>query len=92
MRDRESILGRLASAADLSSEPIPGLPLVELLGKQRVLIENHHGVIQYCPNEIVIKVSYGPLIICGCGLKLSLMTKQQLIVTGQIRQIQLGGR
>lgn len=91
MRNKESILTRLASAADLPSEPIPGYPLVELLGKRRVLVENHCGVIQYCPSEIVIKVSYGPLTICGCGLRLSLMTKQQLIITGQIRQIQLGG-
>lgn len=92
MRNRESILTRLASVANLPGEPIPGLPLVELLGKQRVLIENHYGVIQYCPNEIVIRVSYGSLIICGCGLRLSTMTKQQLIITGQIQQIQLGGR
>jgi len=92
VKSRESVLTRIASAANLSGEPIPGLPLVELLGKQRVLIENHCGVLQYCPNEIVIKVSYGPLIICGCGLRLSLMTRQQLIVTGQIQQIQLGRR
>lgn len=91
MRNKESILTRLASAADLPGEPIPGSPLVELLGQRRILIENHCGVMQYCPNQIVIKVSYGPLSICGYGLRLSLMTKQQLIITGQIRQIQLGG-
>ena len=92
MRSRESILTRLTSVADLPCEPIPGQPLVELLGRQRVLIENHCGVIQYCPNEIVIKVSYGPLVICGCGMRLTQMTRQQLIITGQIQQIQLGGR
>ena len=92
MRNKESILARLASAADLPSEPVPGLPLVELLGKQRVLIENHFGVVQYCPNEIAIKVSYGLLIISGCALHLSQMTKQQLIITGRIHHIQLESR
>ena len=91
MRNKESMLARLASAADLPGEAIPGLPLVELLGKQRVLIENHSGLIQYCPHEIIVKVSYGPLIICGCRLRISLMTKQQVIITGQIGRIQLGG-
>lgn len=92
MENKESILTRLASAADLQGEPIPGMPLVELLGCQRVLVENHCGIIQYCPNEIIIKVSYGVLIIHGCSLRMALMTKQRLIIKGKVQQILLEGR
>ena len=41
------ILQRLADGADLSAEPLPGQPIVEIAGDRRVLIENHFGVKEY---------------------------------------------
>ena len=37
----ESILDRFAMGADLPGEKMPGLPLLEIVGQNRVLIENH---------------------------------------------------
>ena len=76
------IMERLSVAADLEDEPLPGLPLVEIAGDRRVLIENHCGVLEYSDNVIGIRVKFGKVLVCGSGLRLSRMTKGQLIVSG----------
>ena len=83
---------RLADSADLSTEPLPMLPLVELAGDKRVLIENHRGVVQYSRERICVKVRYGIVCVCGCGLELSRMTKEQLVISGRIDGVTLERR
>lgn len=89
MGQRENILERIARNADLHTEPIPRLPLVELSGEQRVLIENHHGVILYSGTEIRVRVSYGAVRVCGRSLRLQQMTRERLVITGCMDCIQL---
>lgn len=89
MKQRKSIMERVAFAVDLPSEPIPGMPLVELAGERRVLIENHLGVTEYGCREIRVKVKFGQLCVCGVGLELARMTRQQLVITGQIDSVSL---
>ena len=89
MKQRRNILDRVANAADLTTEPLPKLPLIEVAGEHRVLIENHHGVVQYGCERICIKVSYGHICVCGRKLELARMTKEQLVISGYIEQLQL---
>ncbi len=63
------------------------LPLVELAGYRRVLIENHTGVLAYSPEEITVRVSYGCLQITGENMMLAEMRREQLVITGQINSV-----
>lgn len=83
---------RLADSADLSGEPMPGVPVVELAGDRRVLIERHSGVTEYSGERICVKVHYGVVCVCGCGLELTRMTREQLVITGRIDAVQLQRR
>ncbi|MBE6940725.1 MAG: hypothetical protein E7455_00335 [Ruminococcaceae bacterium] len=85
----DSLIHKLAFAADLPDEPIPGRPLVEIIDHSRVLIENHKGVTEYGENLIRVKVKFGSVCVCGCKLELSRMTKGQLIIAGNIDTVQL---
>ena len=87
-----SWMQKLADRADLSAEPLPGLPIIEIAGDTRVLIERHDGVVEYGTQRIRIRVRYGVICILGCDLQLKQMTKQQLIVSGQIDSIQIHRR
>lgn len=89
MKHKYDILHRVSAAADLPLEPLPGIPLLELAGENRVLIENHCGVTEYGCEEICVKVSYGKICVCGNRLELIQMTKHQLIITGVIEKISL---
>jgi len=68
------------------------LPIVELVGQRRLLIENHQGVLSYATNEIKIKVSYGCITVVGNELQLMEMTKVKLAICGRIDGLQILGR
>lgn len=82
----------LDACTHLSDETIPGVPVVEIAGTGRVLIERHRGVLAYSREGIEIRLSYGILCICGENLTLSRMTRGQLVITGEIHQLQIRRR
>ena len=89
MRESGRILTRLSRAADLQDEPIPGRPLIEILDHHRVLIEHHRGVNEYGQTLIRVKVKFGSVCVCGSDLELARMSKDQLIISGNIESIHL---
>lgn len=81
-----TIIGDLA---DLPGESLPGEPVVELYGDNRVLIENHRGILEYGTQKIQIKVKYGAVCVTGSRLRLCRMQQRLLVITGCIHQVQL---
>lgn len=92
MVQKKHWMQRLADSAELDAEPLPGVPVVELAGDSRVLIERHGGVTEYSRERIGVKVRYGTVNICGCNLELTRMTREQLVVSGRIDCVQLHRR
>ena len=90
--ERRNWMQKLADEADLPGEPLPGVPVVEVAGEHRVLIERHEGVTEYSRERICVKVRYGLVSVCGCGLELTRMTREQLVISGQIDCVQLQRR
>ena len=86
---RTNWMQKLLDGMDLMDETLPGIPVVEIAGENRVLIENHEGVNEYSLERIGVKVKYGQVWICGCGLKLSKMTQERLVISGRIDCVQL---
>jgi len=89
MGGKKGILSRLAVALDLQDEPFPGLPLIEIVGTDRLLLEHHMGVIKYDDNEICVRVKYGVVYVMGFHLVISKMSRDQLIISGVIAGIKL---
>ena len=83
------IMELLADRAELENEPMPAQPIIEVAGDQRVLIENHRGVSAYSSEKILITVAFGKVCVCGCGLRLIRMTKEQLVIRGRIDAVSL---
>lgn len=94
MKRKRGLMESILQTADLRAEPVPGSPLVEIIGQHRVLVENHMGVIQYSPEEICVRVRYGHICMHGSKLELACMSKERLIITGCVEAVQLckGGR
>lgn len=89
MKRPGSWMERLVEGMDMSAESLPGLPLVEICGEKRVLIENHRGVSRYTEEKICVRVTYGEVAVAGRGLKLARMTRQQLVISGCIDGVTL---
>lgn len=82
---------RLLERLDLTDEPIPGQPLIELCGNQRVLIEHHGGVMEYGRELITVKVRFGSVSVHGNKLEICRMQANQLVIIGKIEKISLEG-
>lgn len=82
-----SFLERWNDEAVFLGEPLPGQPIVEVVGNQRVLIENHCGIKVYSREEIVANVKFGRICVCGSALEIARMTKEQLVIRGEINGI-----
>ena len=83
---RLQMVSRLLQQADLC-DLHKKLPLTEVVGCERVLIENHLCILQYTPQCICVKVSFGCVRITGNGLQLSQMTTTQVVVNGKIENV-----
>ena len=83
---------KLADNADLSAESLPGVPIVEIAGESRVLIERHEGMTEYSRERICVKVCYGCVCVYGCSLELTRMSKEQLIISGKIDGVRIQRR
>lgn len=83
---------RLADVAAFSGETLPGVPILEIAGDNRILIERHKGVTEYGRERICVKVSYGIVCICGCELELVRMEREQLMISGRIDSVQIQRR
>lgn len=89
MKHKGHFFSWLADGADLTAEPLPLQPLVEIAGEGRVLIENHHGVTAYSTACISVKVRYGMVSVYGHDLELCHMSKEQLVIAGGIERVEL---
>lgn len=87
-----SFFEQLSEYADISMEPLSTQPIIEIAGENRVLIENHFGVKEYSRQKITAAVKFGCVHICGTGLNILRMTKEQLIIQGRIMAISLERR
>lgn len=83
---------QLTEDSDMVAEALPGQPIVEMAGTERVLIENHLGVTGYSRERILVKMKYGCVCVCGCGLELLRMTREQLVIRGKIDGVTLQRR
>lgn len=92
MGQKGNWIQRIADGTQLYGESVPGQTIIEIAGDRRILVEQHEGVVEYGIQRIRIKAKYGIICITGCQLQLKQMSREQLIVTGQIESVQIQRR
>lgn len=89
MRKRNHFIEKFSTGSEFHEDVFFSLPIIEISGENRVLIENHLGVREYGREKISINMKYGFVDICGVQLELREMTKEQLVISGVIHNISL---
>ena len=89
MKESHGMIKRLREFVFASGQSLPGVPIVELAGNKRVLIENHLGITEYEHEKIGIQVKNGKVIVTGESLEICCLSRQQLVITGKIDSIQM---
>ncbi len=72
-------------------DDLRGAARLELTGGERLLIEEHKGVLEYTTARLRVALPRGTLVVTGEGLELTALTLRELAVRGNIRCIELEG-
>ncbi|MBQ9974514.1 MAG: sporulation protein YqfC [Oscillospiraceae bacterium] len=88
-RRRSRFLERTAQVLDLPGDVVAGLPRVELVGDSELRMENHRGILAYGDEEIRISGGAFMIRITGQDMQLRTMNPLELLITGQIRSVEL---
>ncbi len=89
MGQRHSFLEQLNEKTGLRSQQLPEQTIIEIAGDRRVLIENHYGVKEYSHEKIMVNVKFGCVCVDGCKLELMRMSRDQLVICGEINHVSL---
>jgi len=78
---------KITNSIGLHSESILGVPVVELCGNDRVLVENVNKVVSFTDQEVLLSVSLGGIRVLGDGLKLDYLGADRVLILGKIFNI-----
>lgn len=84
MPDWKRLTVRTAQKLKLPSQLAPGVPLIELIGKNTLIITRHRGLTQYTAQRICARSSLGLIAVTGRELHITQMNGQTLTVSGTI--------
>lgn len=89
MGGKENLLVRVSRMIDVPANVLGGVPRIELIGTGELRMEQHRGILAYGSEEI--HISGGKLVVRvkGSGLELRAMTPTGLLITGEIRAVEL---
>ena len=69
------------------SEVTANVPRITLTGHERLHVEQHRGLIDYEPDNIILRTSVGMMRIAGAGMVFRLYTAAEAVVTGRIDSV-----
>ena len=65
-------------------EVISNVPLITLTGHEQLHIEQHQGLVDYEPENIMIRSACGLIRIAGAGMLFKLYTTAEAIIVGRV--------
>ncbi len=71
----------------LQPDAIRPRTLAELYGTERLLVEQHRGILGYGTECIRIAATFGQLVVEGEDLRLCCMSRSQLVIRGKLRSL-----
>ena len=73
----------------LEPEGVRPRTLTELYGTERLLVEQHRGILSYGTECIRICATWGELVVEGQDLRLCCMSRSQLVIRGKLQSIRM---
>ena len=87
MKKIKGLCEDLAERLDLPEEAVSGAVRLTAVGDQRLLIENHRGLLAYGTEEIRVSTGRGQIALRGTALNMSAMNRSALLITGRLQSL-----
>lgn len=88
MKRTEKIKKNIADALELPQDIVLDLPKITMIGNLQLYVENHKGIIEYSTNQIRIYTKLGILRVLGKNLLLKNIVVEEIVITGEIKQVE----
>lgn len=89
MKLYHKVFGKIPEIIDVPDQTLPGIPIMEIYGDRRILIEGQCAVIQYGLNCIRLRNQCGIVSVCGCDLCMAELSSDRLVVTGRVESVSI---
>ena len=86
--DREQIKEKMLSAMDLPKDVVQHAPVLTILGRNELSIENYRGIIEYTDSLIRVQTRTGQIRIQGRQLQIQYYTNDEMKVTGVLSSLE----
>jgi sporulation protein YqfC len=84
-----SIRKRLADALELQHDVALNLPLLHMTGGERLLMENHRGLLEYSRTKIRIASTAGTIEVTREELAIKSVGREDILITGSIASVNI---
>lgn len=74
---------------EMPADVMLDLPKLTMIGRQKLLLENHRGIIEYGLTKVRVKTTAGLLTILGEELVLKNLKPDEMLVEGKISSLTL---
>lgn len=80
---------RLTDALELQHDVALNLPALHMTGGERLLVENHRGLLEYGRARIRIASTAGTIEIVGEGLDIKSVGREDVLIIGAIASVNI---
>jgi sporulation protein YqfC len=87
--DRRGLRKQLAQMLDVPTDALLDVPRITISGGDQVLVEGHHGLLEYTEDRVAAAGAGCRVLIKGQNLALAAMSGRDLVVTGQLWAVEL---
>lgn len=90
-KERINFIDKLSDTIKIPKDVLIGAPIITLIGKQEVCIENYKGITLYTPSQIKVLTKMGSLQVDGKKLEITYFTNDEMKINGTIHNISYVG-
>lgn len=85
MQRKRGLRERLVSLLELPGDVVLDVARITWIGDVELVVENHRGLTEYRPDQVVLRTATGQLVIDGEEMQIGLLSSDQVILLGRIR-------
>ena len=86
--ERGRIGQKAAEAAGMPKDVVFGVPVITILGRNEICIENYRGIIEYTEQLVSIQTKSGQIRLTGKRLKIEYYTNDEMKITGCLESLE----